>query len=123
MARESRDVWAKRVERWRDSGLSAREFAAEIGVNPRTLQHWGWKLSGRSGRGRTKTRPGREFRAGGRPAARVPVVEVIGTQTAAAPSAEPVRYDVELANGVTVRVPASFDDASLGRLLSVLEAR
>ena len=119
MARETRDVWAKRVERWRDSGLSAREFAAELGVNQRTLQHWGWKLSGRSGRPLTKTKS----RAEGRPAAHVPIVEVIGAEEPSAASAEPLRYDVVLANGVTVRVPTTFDDASLGRLLSFLEAR
>jgi hypothetical protein len=32
MARERRDVWEKRVERWRESGLTAQEYAAEIGV-------------------------------------------------------------------------------------------
>ena len=37
MARESREEWAKRAERWRDSGLRAAEFAAEVGVNPWTL--------------------------------------------------------------------------------------
>ncbi len=33
MDRESRETWAKRVERWRDSGLTAKEFAAEMGIN------------------------------------------------------------------------------------------
>lgn len=36
-ARVEREEWAKRVERWRDSGLKAAEFAAELGINPRTL--------------------------------------------------------------------------------------
>jgi hypothetical protein len=31
MGRESREVWEKRLARWRESGLSAREFAAEVG--------------------------------------------------------------------------------------------
>ena len=34
--RTSREVWAKRVQRWQDSDLTAAEFAAEIGVNPKT---------------------------------------------------------------------------------------
>jgi hypothetical protein len=28
-----REEWAKRVERWRDSGLTTAEFAAELGVS------------------------------------------------------------------------------------------
>jgi hypothetical protein len=44
MARVSREVWAKRVERWKDSGLSAKEFAAELDVSPNTLTFWKWKL-------------------------------------------------------------------------------
>jgi hypothetical protein len=29
--RVSRDEWAKRAKRWRDSGLTTAEFAAELG--------------------------------------------------------------------------------------------
>jgi hypothetical protein len=36
MERVSREAWAKRVERWRGSGLTAAEYAAEIGVKPQT---------------------------------------------------------------------------------------
>src|SRR5436305_195417 len=35
--RVNREEWAERVERWKDSGLSAKEFGAELGINPRTL--------------------------------------------------------------------------------------
>jgi hypothetical protein len=38
-------VWAKRVERWRESGLRASEFAAELGVNAGTLAHWKYRLA------------------------------------------------------------------------------
>lgn len=44
-ARATREEWSKRVERWRESGLTAQEFAAELGVNPRTLTHWKWALT------------------------------------------------------------------------------
>ena len=44
MARASREIWAKRVERWKDSGLSAKEFAAELDVSPKSLMFWKWKL-------------------------------------------------------------------------------
>ena len=49
MERQSREVWVKRVERWQDSGLTAKEFATEIGVNYHTLQHWKYRLA-RAGR-------------------------------------------------------------------------
>jgi hypothetical protein len=42
--RASRDEWAKRVERWRDSGLSAEQFAAELGINAGTLKFWKYRL-------------------------------------------------------------------------------
>jgi hypothetical protein len=37
--RVGREEWAKRVERWRDSGLTTAEFAAEVGINPKTLTY------------------------------------------------------------------------------------
>ena len=42
-ARASREEWAKRVERWGDSGLMTAEFSAELGINPRTLTYWKWQ--------------------------------------------------------------------------------
>ena len=42
--RETPETWAKRVERWKDSGLTCGEFCAEIDVNPHTLMYWAWKL-------------------------------------------------------------------------------
>jgi hypothetical protein len=37
MARSTRAEWAKRVERWQDSGLTAKEFAAELDISPTSL--------------------------------------------------------------------------------------
>ena len=42
--RVEREEWAKRVERWRDSGLTTVEFAAELGISPKTLTYWAWTL-------------------------------------------------------------------------------
>jgi hypothetical protein len=33
MERASRETWAKRVERWKDRGLTAKEYAAEVGIS------------------------------------------------------------------------------------------
>ena len=43
-ARVEREEWAKRVERWRSSGLTTAAFSAELGINPRTLTYWAWML-------------------------------------------------------------------------------
>src|SRR6187551_1305689 len=42
--RESRETWAKRVRRWRESGLTSGEFCAEVDLNPHTLIYWAWRL-------------------------------------------------------------------------------
>ncbi|SRR5260370_37792346 len=40
MQRATRDTWATRVARWKDGGLSAAAFAAQVGVNPHKLTWW-----------------------------------------------------------------------------------
>lgn len=120
MGREPREVWKKRVDRWRESGLSAREFAAETGVNVHTLSHWAWRL------GRPNGEP-RSAKRGTRKEVPTPVrfVEVVtddrasggaAGETGAAPA-------IELVVGAwTLRVPPGFDLESLRRLLALLES-
>src|SRR5881394_4040381 len=59
--RVEREEWAKRVERWGDSGLTTAEFAAELGIHPKTLTYWAWTLkreaSGKKRVWSTKKRP------------------------------------------------------------------
>jgi hypothetical protein len=57
--RVARQDWAKRVERWRDTGLSCAEFAAELGVNTRTLTCWKWMLN-KEARGEERVWPTRK---------------------------------------------------------------
>src|SRR5690349_5642021 len=45
MKREGREVWEQRVRRLKESGLTAKAFAAELGINLHTLQGWKWKLA------------------------------------------------------------------------------
>jgi hypothetical protein len=128
MARESREVWAKRVERWRDSGLTATEFAAEVGVNPRTLSYWKWRLGSKRGRSlSSKTKKARSRNASSRRAtsrkktaalAVRPLSFVEVTKATSALSGEP--FEVELVSGERIRIPSSFDASSLSRLLDVL---
>jgi hypothetical protein len=124
-SRVAREEWAKRVERWRDSGLSCAEFAAELGINPRTLTYWKWMLN-KEARGEKRV-----WRARKAPTPRVrraaaserpqspPVVAGL-VEIEAAP--RDGRFELELGAGRRLRVPASFDPTDLRRLLDVLEA-
>jgi len=116
MARADRETWVKRIERWRESGLSAKEFAAEIGVNAGTLMHWKYRLAA-------------EARDAERPAVKpkqesVSFVEVkAATPVAPANSATESSFEVVVASGAIVRVPPHFDAAALRRLLDVIAKR
>jgi hypothetical protein len=122
----AREDWAKRVERWRDSGLSCAEFAAEIGVNARTLTYWKWML-GKEARGEKRAWPARKARsarvlgpaASGPPRSPPAVTGLVEVQAAPRDG----RFELELGAGRRLRVPVSFDVADLRRLLDVLEAR
>lgn len=117
MARESREVWVKRVERWRESGLSASEFAAELGVNAATLAQWKYRLAAEArAEAPSPTTTTRQT---------VAFVEVKATAepvTPALPAAEST-FEVLLPSGITVRVPPQFDAAALRRLVDVMTAR
>ena len=114
MAKTSRDVWAKRVERWQDSNLTAKEFADEIGVNPGTLSHWKWLL-GKQPQGpakRTKKKRSRRERS----PLQFREIEV-------APFSANATIEVVLDERRVVRVAGAFDEEVLRRVLDVVEAR
>jgi hypothetical protein len=104
MGREARATWAKRVERWAASGLTAAEFAEEIGVNARTLTYWKWKL--------------------GRPAASVESRRLEFVEVAPPAERRPATdaLEVVLGGGVVIRVPARFDADALRRVVATLGA-
>lgn len=107
-AKTSSEEWRKRVERWRESGLSAEQFASEVGINAGTLRFWQSKLR----------KLARDDAAA--PKARAPqasFVEVRSTSTA------DHTFELELDRGRRLRVPASFDAGALVRLLDVLERK
>jgi hypothetical protein len=120
MTREGREVWAKRVERWRDSGLTLKEFAAEIGVNANTLAGWRWRLSSREAVAPVAERRVPAFLEIVAPVEEHDADEGSAT-AAAAPGVEPL--EVVLRSGHLVRVPATFDEGALRRVVAVLEAR
>lgn len=111
MERTSRETWAKRVERWKDSGLTAVEYAAETGINAHSLSWWKWHLT--SGKAKPATARVRRERRAARPMTFVEVPAAVGSAA----------FEVVLRSSVTVRVPPAFDGPTLGRLLDVLEKR
>lgn len=114
-----RDEWAKRIEQWAASGLTSEQFAAQEGINARTLAHWKWRL-GKEARKRA-SRP-----RSSRPAGDKRETAPAPTFVELAPSAvlvagEPI--EIVTTGGEVVRVPVGFDDETLTRVLAVLEAR
>ena len=110
MPRATREIWAKRVERWATSGLTAAEFAQETGLNAKTLTFWKWRL----GRG-SASKPSRS---------RSTFVEVRpdeATQTSAASELEAIEIIVR--DGIRIRVPVRFDADILRRVVAAVEAR
>lgn len=115
---ELRSTWAKRVERWKDSGLTAREFAAEIGVEPGALTNWKWKLRIEQGKSRCGV-AAPIMRLVDRPAPKTAESAAPKTAESAAPSP----LELVFANGVVMRVATGFDEATLLRVVDLLGAR
>ncbi len=118
-ARSARAIeMSKVLQELEQSGLGVAAFARQCGIPVSTLQWWRSARQVRGGGGgrQSKRLPGR-----GRPRG---LVEVVGSSRR---DGEGLRrslgvFEVELASGRTVRVPAGFDAEALGRLVRVLEA-
>jgi hypothetical protein len=110
-ARTSAEEWRKRVERWRESELTAEQFAGELGINAGTLRFWQYKLRKLARGESVEQRPAKPRSAS------APFVEVRAMDTPGA------LFELELGNGRRLRVPASFDAHALERLLGVLETK
>ena len=114
--RASRDQWQKRVEQWQSSGLEAEVYAAQKGLNAKTLLNWKYKLK------RAARPAGRGRRAGSRPAgadAGIPALPLVELPAIAMPADG--RFEIELAPGYRVRMPGTFEAGALRRLLKVLQ--
>jgi len=116
---------AKWVERWKDSGLTAKEFAAEAGLTASALYNWSSQLSAakrKAARGSENAdqpiRSEKACRAETRSAMPTPhFVEL----PVAAVSQAPIMLEVLFGN-VCVRVPSGFDEVTLTRVVLVLRA-
>jgi len=105
--RTSREEWCKRVERWKDSGLTADQYASELGINAKTLQFWKYKLA--------------KPEASARRARRRPRVEaaLLLVEVQPAPP-EGGAFELALSGGKRLRIPVAFEAEPLERLLAVL---
>jgi hypothetical protein len=129
MTSTKRKQWEERVARWQESGLTAKQFAAEAGVNHRTLAYWKYRLR-KEGTGQGASPA--VASSGGFvevPQAEVVVVERKRTRADAVPcragraarASEPL--ELRLPSGLRVVVPTGFEAATLQRLLAMLEVR
>jgi hypothetical protein len=127
MERTTRETWAKRVERWNDSGLSGREYAAELGISSAALKWWKWKLSSTPASARTE--PKGHQSSGSRSARKktVPRLTFVEVKSAGAdkpaPALTSTPIEIVLRSGVQLRVTVGFDAPTLERVLDVVERR
>ena len=125
MARTTRSVWKRRVERWQRSGQSATRFAARIGVNPYTLKWWKWALGTREAR-RGATAPAVEaaqfvelVHGGGEPA----TGQAAGVSIGFGRDAGEDRVEIVLGDGVRVLLPLRFDATAIADMVRSLGRR
>jgi hypothetical protein len=109
----SPEVWRERVERWKASGLQAKEFAAAENLSPRSLSWWQWQLQRRSEVPATKKRTRRAKKR----AASMSFVPVVVRAAEAAP------MEIVLPGEIRVRIDVDFDEATLLRLVRTLGSR
>ena len=117
MAKASRAEWVKRVERWQDSGLTAKEFAAELAVSPNSLTFWKWKLR------RERNTQG-DAKKAMKPVAKATepkFLQLVPTHSEAVGAVVPL--EVMIGVDIVVRVPRDFDEHTLTRVIRALGAR
>jgi hypothetical protein len=95
--------WMAHVRRWQESGLGKTRYCRENGLALSTFQYW-----------ITKSRPSFGSESASIPAL-VPLPFVFAAKT---PS-----IGLMVSNRYAMDIPADFDEATLTRLLSVLESR
>jgi transposase len=109
----TRVEWAKRVERWEKSGLSAEAFGARERLKAKQLYWWRWRL--RSSPAVTSSSP--MMSSSSPPPLRFLPVEV--KDGTSAPVGAAVALEIALPNGRVVRVPPGYDPAMLERVLVI----
>jgi hypothetical protein len=112
MARTTAGEWAKRVTKWKASGMTASAFGEEEGVDPHQLSWWKWKLN-RDGARCPATITTSMFLP-----ARV-IDAPLGAHDGALTAGSPI--DITLPSGVRVRVLPGVDSGALRQVFAALE--
>ena len=111
--RTGRDEWRKRIERWRENGLSAEAFAAELGTKPATLKFWKYRLEQEAlGKAAPKAKSPRKES--------IKASSLVEVRTSAGVTSS---FVLDLGGSRCLQIPPSFDEKALERLLVVLERR
>lgn len=110
-ARRSRAAWVEEVQRWRQTGQSATEYARHRGLHAGTLMVWGSKLRGELAVTGPSSKPSR---AGFLP---VQVAEPMEAGSAGLSA----QFEVVLLNGRRVLVSGDFGAERLARVLDIVE--
>jgi hypothetical protein len=114
---------AKWVERWKDSGLTAKEFAAEAGLTASALYNWSSQLAAakrkQADRGSENTERMRSEGACRAKARSAPPTPHFVELPIAAVSQAPVMLEL-LVGDVCVRVPSGFDEVTLTSVVRAL---
>ena len=106
--KRSREDWAELVARWKRSGASVEAFAEPLGIRPKTLRWWAWRLEARRGPSKSS---------------RVDKVRMLPV-TVRAPVIEgrmPQVIEVEIGNAI-VRFPAATDAQTIGDIMLEIKA-
>jgi hypothetical protein len=114
VAENTKAIWRERLARFSKTNLSIEEFAVREGVAASSLRWWRWRLASEAKKTRAYAPLAKA--AGLTGPAFIEVGSPQSTSTAGSP------YEVVLANGRVLRVPTSFDDRVLARLISVVES-
>lgn len=116
--RRSRAEWAAEIAQWRQSGLSAGEYAEAHGLKRSTLCWWSSKLGGELSTSSSPKLPGKPISAA-TPFLPLRVSGVGPAECARDHSAG--ELEIALPNGLVVRVRGEVSSALLSRVLEVAE--
>lgn len=118
--RSSGEQWRKRVQRWRSSRKTAREFAERGGFNLATFRHWIYVVGKENRRGEgTGKRPAKSLSRSTGSGARVALDSLVELRPSVLGGDG--RLEVQLGNGRVLRVPPHFDLRALKDLIVALE--
>ncbi|MHC4452688.1 MAG: IS66 family insertion sequence element accessory protein TnpA [Planctomycetota bacterium] len=98
--------WRLRVEQWRESGQSAREFCQERGLSVNALYSWRRKL---------RQRDGELMSSGGKKRKAKRFVQL---HVEPAPEPAPAFVEIELGDAAVMRLPTALDEAAMTRVIS-----